>query len=124
MNFRAAIVPRLFFGRLCRHLIARDPHVIHFLVGASHVMGVAWRYRQFVASRTAHPHAAVVTRHGRRACAFTLPGQSPAQCRHFFTIQSALNNLNCIYDPVRLFSKKIFYYLLYLYNPLMSSINV
>lgn len=39
MNFRAAIVLRLFFGRLCRHLIGRDPHVAYFLVGASHVMG-------------------------------------------------------------------------------------
>ena len=32
---------RLFFVRLCRHLIGGDPHVVHFLVGASHVMGVA-----------------------------------------------------------------------------------
>ena len=69
---------RLFFVRLFRHLIGLDRHVVHYLVRASHVMGVAWRYRQFVASHTAHAHAAVVTRHGRRACAFTLPGQSPA----------------------------------------------
>jgi hypothetical protein len=40
-------VLRLFFVRLFRHLIGRDPHVAHFLVRASHVMGVAWRYRHF-----------------------------------------------------------------------------
>ena len=49
---------RLFFVRLCRHIIARDRQIVHFLVRASHLMG--WRYRQFVASRTAPAHAAVV----------------------------------------------------------------
>lgn len=41
LNFRAAIVLRLFFVGLCRHLIGRNPHVVHFLLRASHLM--VWR---------------------------------------------------------------------------------
>ena len=46
---------RLSFVRLIRHLIVLGRHIVHFLVGASHLMGVAaWRYRQF--ANRAHMH--------------------------------------------------------------------
>jgi hypothetical protein len=64
-------VLRLSFVRLLRHLIGRDPDVVHFLVGASHVMGVAaWRYRQF--ANHAHSRSLLAA-----ACAFSLVNLTP-----------------------------------------------
>jgi hypothetical protein len=64
-------VLRLSFVRLCRHLIVLGRHIVHFLVGASHLMGVAaWRYRQF--ANHAHSRSLLAA-----ACAFSLVNLTP-----------------------------------------------